>query len=336
VQLTRLDPEHLTEQDVSDATEFFAAVHAVDRPEWPPTPRAGIEEQLRSAHLGTEPAAYWLGRLEDGRLAAIGVIRLPQAENTELAPLDVRVHPQLRRQGLGEQTLRLLVAQAREAGRTRLMGGQLREGGPGLPWSKRFGFEPVHGYIVQDLQIAETDPALWDVPVPPGYQLRDWIGPTPEDVIESYAAARRAISDAPTGEMTFEDPRWSPERVREDEAEVAAKGAEQRIVVAIHEATGAVAGITELFTSESRPKHAQQGDTAVLAAHRGRGLGRAMKAAMMRRLVRERPELEYVSTQTAADNKWMAQVNHQIGYRTLWTHFYAEADTDLVQERLSA
>ena len=331
---TRLDPERLTERDVLDATEFFAAVNAVDRPEWPPTPRAGIEEQLRSAHIGTEPGTFWLGRLEDERLAAIGVIRLPQAENTELAPLDVRVHPQLRRQGFGEQTLRLLVDQAREAGRTRLMGSQMRVGGPGLPWSKRFGFKPAHGYIVQDLQIAETDPALWDVPVAPGYQLRDWIGPAPEEVIESYAAARRAISDAPTGEMSFEDPQWSPERVRLDEAEVAARGAEQRIVVAIHEATAAVVGITELFTSKNRPKHAQQGDTAVLAAHRGRGLGRAMKAAMMRRLVREHPEVEHVSTQTGADNTWMAQVNHQIGYRTLWTHFYAEAETALVHERL--
>ena len=57
----------------------------------------------------------------------------------------MRVHPALRRQGIGEKMLRLLVTQAREAGRTRLMGPFVREGGPGMPWSKRFGFEPAPG-----------------------------------------------------------------------------------------------------------------------------------------------------------------------------------------------
>lgn len=334
MQFTRLDTEHLSEQDVFDATEFFAAVNAVDRPEWPATSREGIEEQLRGAHIGSEPATFWLGRLEDGRLATIGVIRTPLEENTALAPVDVRVHPQLRRQGIGEQMLRVLVAQAREAGRARLMGSQVREGGPGIPWAKRFGFEPAHAYIVQDLAVAQTDPALWDVPVASGYRLRDWIGATPEEVLESYAMARQAISDAPSGEMTFQDPHWTPRRIREDEATMAAKDAEQRVVVAIHEATDTIVGITELFVYKSRARQGQQSDTAVLAEHRGHGLGRAMKAAMMRHLVSERPEVERVSTQTAADNVWMAQVNHQIGYRTLWTHFYVEADTDLVQERL--
>lgn len=334
MQLTKLDTERLGEQDVSDATEFFAAVNAIDRPEWPATSRDGIEEQLRGAHIGSEPATFWLGRLEGGRLAAIGVVRLPQEENTTLAQLDVRVLPELRRQGIGQQTLRVLVAQAREAGRTRLMGAQMREGGPGLPWAKRFGFEPAHGYIVQDLVIAQTDPALWEVPVAPGYRLQDWIGAAPDELLESYAAARQAISDAPSGKMTLQDPHWTPRRIREDEATMAAIEAEQRVVVAIHEATDTIVGITELFVYKHRAKQAQQSDTAVLAEHRGRGLGRAMKSAMMRRLVSERPEVEHVSTQTAADNMWMAQVNHQIGYRTLWTHFYVEADTDLVQKRL--
>jgi RimJ/RimL family protein N-acetyltransferase len=172
------------------------------------------------------------------------------------------------------------------------------------------------------------------VPTAAGYLLREWTGPAPEEILASFATARQAISDAPAGEMTWGDPAWTPERVRLDEATRAASNAEQRVVVAVHEASGAVVGVTELFVLAREPEHGRQQDTAVLGEHRGHGLGRAMKSAMLRRLVVEHPETVRVSTQTAADNVYMAAVNHQIGYRTLWTHSYVEADVEDLEKRL--
>jgi GNAT superfamily N-acetyltransferase len=134
--------------------------------------------------------------------------------------------------------------------------------------------------------------------------------------------------------MTWADPAWTAERVRVDEAARAASNGEHRTVVAIHEASGEVAGLTELVVYARQPEHGRQHDTAVLSRHRGHGLGRAMKSAVLRRLVVERPETVRVTTQTAADNSYMATVNHQIGYRTLWTHFYVEADVDVLEKRI--
>jgi mycothiol synthase len=94
----------------------------------------------------------------------------------------------------------------------------------------------------------------------------------------------------------------------------AAAGQELRVVVAVHEDSGEVAGITELTVRPTAPDQAQQMDTAVRKEHRGRGLGRAIKAEMMRRLVADRPGLARVSTTTASDNVHMIGVNHSIGY----------------------
>jgi RimJ/RimL family protein N-acetyltransferase len=334
VQTVCLDPDRLGERDVLDVTAVYAAADAVDRPEWPAESPEAIAGRLRTAHLGSDPVTFWVGRLADGRAAVVGLLELPAQENLEQAAILIRVHPELRRQGHGTEMLRVLAQQAREAGRTRLLGANVREGGPGEPWVKQFGFERAQTYIVQELAVARTDPALWQGPAVPGYRLYEWTGTAPQELLESYAAARQAISDAPAGQLTWATPQWTAQRVRREEAAHAAVGAEQRVVVSVHEATGEVVGLTELLVYARQPQHARQFDTAVLAAHRGHGLGRAMKAAMMRRLVRERPEVERISTQTAKENVWMAQVNHGIGYRTLWTHFHAEADLITVEARL--
>jgi RimJ/RimL family protein N-acetyltransferase len=92
-------------------------------------------------------------------------------------------------------------------------------------------------------------------------------------------------------------------------------GIERRVVVAV--AGDEVVGVTELDLHPLRPELASQRDTAVSAAHRGHGLGQAMKAAMLRWITADRPELRRVWTSTAAANQYMADVNHRLGFATM-------------------
>lgn len=66
-----------------------------------------------------------------------------------------------------------------------------------------------------------------------------------------------------------------------------------------------------------QPERLMQGDTAVLAAHRGHRLGLAMKAAMLRWFTADKVEAELVSTFTGASNTHMADVNHRLGFETV-------------------
>ena len=90
-------------------------------------------------------------------------------------------------------------------------------------------------------------------------------------------------------------------------------GGQLRVVVAVHEATGDVTALTEVVVGPS--PRASQEDTAVVPAHRGRGLGLWVKADMLLRLRAERPTVTEILTGNATDNAYMLAINERLGFR---------------------
>ena len=101
--------------------------------------------------------------------------------------------------------------------------------------------------------------------------------------------------------------------IRQNEAGHREMGFTDWVTVAVHEQTGAVAGLTELELGP--PPRAFQEDTAVVPAHRGSGLGLWIKADMLCRLRAERPDVTEVITGNAASNEHMLRINTQLGFR---------------------
>jgi mycothiol synthase len=207
----------------------------------------------------------------------------------------------------------------------------IRPGTPPQAFADHHGFAVAQRTVQLGLDLALADRARWQVPAPAGYRLARWTGAAPEDLLASYATARNAISQAPRGDMSFTEPEWSPQGVRDEEATIRARGGELRAVTAVHEQTGEVAGLTYLVVYRSEPEVADQEDTAVLAAHRGHGLGAWMKAANLQWLTADRPAVTRVCTSNAAENEHMLRVNRQVGFRVTKTSENREVRlTDLV------
>jgi RimJ/RimL family protein N-acetyltransferase len=175
--------------------------------------------------------------------------------------------------------------------------------------------------------------ASLSLPAPPGFRSERWIGSAPDRLISGYAQVRTAITDAPTDISSLQFPQWTVQRVRQHEADVREQGCESRVVVAVHEPSGTIAGLTELLIRASRPDHAYQQDTAVLPQFRGHGLGRFMKATMMQWLNTDRPEVTRVHTNTDAHNIHMIRVNHQVGYITEYTVADVEAELSTLEAK---
>ncbi|MCC9307615.1 GNAT family N-acetyltransferase [Kitasatospora sp. RB6PN24] len=330
-----LDPHLAPEQQLADYHAMRAAVAAVDFSEDPPLTYEASIGRLRTPPLEDGPCRFWVGHL-DGRLVGSVRVALPEGSNSGIVNVEVHVHPELRRRGIGTALLRAAMPAVLDARRGTVLGQPMKPDSAGAPWVAGLGFEVTHSMVMQVLPIATTPAQLWDVPDPAGYRLAHWTGATPERFIDSYAMARQAIQDAPFGRTSYRPTVWTPAQICATDRELAEAGAEQRVVIAIDDATDQVVGAHVIHTYPHRPGVGFIHDTSVLAAHRGHGLGRAIKAAMMRQLTDERPDLERILTTTATTNTYMIDINLALGYHTARTMNWVETTTTSLAEKLAA
>lgn len=250
----------------------------------------------------------------DGEVVGTAAVALPTGVNARLGVGQIRVPPPHRRQGIGTALLNALMTELRARGRDTIETGFVTKDSDGERWARARGFRIGADRVLQQLTIAEVEPDRWDVPAPPGYRAVRWIGETPEGLLASVASTRQFINDAPSWGLVARSPVWTSALVREREAEARAAGVEQRVVAAVDVASGEVVALTELPLYPDEPVTTRQEDTVVAPAYRGHGLGRFVKAHMLRWLVADRPAFERIDTQTGAVNEHMIRVNEQLGF----------------------
>jgi mycothiol synthase len=155
------------------------------------------------------------------------------------------------------------------------------------------------------------DAELPEPSLPEGHSLRSWIGSCPDELVESYAAARRAMADAPTpGEAELDD--GTVTAVRKSEETALKRGREIRVAVAL-DPGGTIVAFTDLRLTPGATT-ANTDDTGTLARARGQGLARAVKLESLRSLRHQHPEIELVTTMNAEENAPMRHVNTSIGF----------------------
>ncbi|WP_410575612.1 GNAT family N-acetyltransferase [Amycolatopsis sp. cmx-4-61] len=333
--IERFEPDRAARAGFAAYHDVVKACQAADRPGEPTLPLEELIGRLKKPMPGMGRAVHWVG-LRHRDVVAVAEVFLLDEENSDIAMVNVKVHPEHRRAGIGSALLCAILPELKAQERRVIEGGDVVAGTAGQLWADAVGFRQVRRVVRQALITATADRTRWDVPVPGGYRLEYWEGTAPENLIESYALARGAIRDAPLGDSGYRWPEYTVERVRAAEAELRSQSMLQRLVVAVHEASGAVAAFTELCVHPRRPDWGYQRDTAVVAEHRGNGLGRCVKAHMLRRLVTDAPEVRWISTTTGAENMHMIRVNDEVGYTTLPTLIAVQGELTAVEARLGA
>jgi len=169
---------------------------------------------------------------------------------------------------------------------------------------------------------------------PLSYRLARWSQRVPDEFIDAYAAAKAAMADAPTGDLQWRPETYDATRWRDMEAMMERRNNELRIVTALTQPGGEVAAFTELSVARDAPRRATQEDTAVVPAHRGRGLGLIVKAELLRWLRSDRDDVVDIETWNADSNAHMIAVNQRLGFRldVAWLEY--EAPADALAERL--
>ncbi|RKE17161.1 GNAT family N-acetyltransferase [Streptomyces sp. TLI_171] len=268
----------------------------------------------------------WLAADPDGTPLGTAFLRLfTSPGQSHLCGLALDVHPAERRRGVGSALLAAATDAARADGRQAL-NAQAVEGSPGD------GFLTAHGFtraLVLDyarLDLA-TAPAGDPGRVHPQYRLVSWTGSCPDELLADFTRSRTAMDDMPMGDTHFGQVAWDEARVLAAAKAVADRGELLHTVAAVETASGRIVGFSELVLPADLTGDAQHYGTAVLPAHRRRGLARSMKAETVRWTRTEHPAITGLLTDTAEQNTGMLAVNESLGYRT--THRSIEFRLDL-------
>ncbi|GHJ51204.1 GNAT family N-acetyltransferase [Micromonospora chersina] len=310
------DPRTASSAEIASLLDTLNAVLAADLPQDPPWRANSLREYLSEVMPG-ERRISWVAEGDpaaDGTpgpmLGHVNVLLLGG-----MGVLEVLVHPELRRTGLGRELVRVAARRVWDEG-FQSIGVEVVGDTPAVAFYEALGFtkEYVETRSVLDLGAVEW-PALAEMAteVGAGYHVEFCPGGPPDDLIEAYARAKAEVRDVDDGELRPSS--YDPQRLRESLDTLHRRGMKPYIVLALHEQTGEVAGLTEVVVPAQHPTRADQYDTIVVRDHRGYGIDRAIKARMLLELRSAEPELAEVQTWNAQANEAMLKVNAELGYR---------------------
>lgn len=337
VEIRPFDVAGASDQEYAALNRHFNRARAETLPDDPPTPLEETVARMRNIppFVSLRP---WAGWSADGgeMLASAFVTFLKTEENQHLAQFEIEVHPDYRRRGVGRALLRLALGAVRQEGRRLMITSTNGRVPAGAAFMERIGAERGLEEHTNQLALADLDAALltrWQAEGrerAAGLALGFWDGPYPEDQIEAVAALNEVMNTAPRGDLDMEDMHFTPEHLRQMEQAMTAAGSQRWTLHAAEEGAGRFAGFTEVWWNPNRPLVVSQGMTGVFPEYRGRGLARWMKAAMLDRVVRERPQAEFVRTGNADSNAAMLGINQALGFKPYLSHCVWQVEAEKV------
>lgn len=343
MQIQSFDPRRATDREV----EALNALHNVMRlersPDDPPMPLGEESRRIRSVpeFVVIHGGIIWG---DDGsRLIAQANVNFAQADhNRHMLQFDIEVLPEHRRRGIARTLLRHLVGATEQEGRTLMVGSTYSTVPAGDAFMRRIGATMGLSMRINQLDLRDLNRdliPLWQERArerAAGFEILLWTEGVPEEHIDTYLQVVEAMNRAPRGDLQVEDEHWTPEQLRQWEESERARGTERWTMVAREKVTGAFAGFTEVSWHPNRPDLLGQGATAVLEPYQNRGLGRWIKAAMLEKVLRERPQVNRIRTGNAFVNEPMLKINTELGFKPYQSRYFWQVEVSKVKEYIAA
>ncbi|HEX5543228.1 MAG TPA: GNAT family N-acetyltransferase [Micromonospora sp.] len=310
------DPRTASSAELRSLLESLNAVFAADLPDDPLWQIDSLREYLTET-MPDERRISWIAESgptgPDGATPVVGYLNILLLG--DIGVIELLVRPSFRRQGLARKLLDTAARHVHREGFASV-GVEVVGGTPAVRFYESLGFVREYVEIRSVLCLSSVDWVALDEmarAISPGYRVEFFAGGPPDDLLNAYAKTKSAARDPDDGDLRPSS--YDPQRLRESLDCLHRRGMKPYIVLAIHEETGEVAGLTEVVVPAQHPTRADQYDTIVREDHRGYGIDRAIKARMLFELRSAEPKLSEVQTWNAQANEAMLKVNAELGFR---------------------
>lgn len=312
-------------------------------PDDPPIPLGETIQNLQSIPSFAELKLWATWNADQNEILALGdVVILRIEENQHMAQFEITVLPEYRRQGLGRQLLSRIAEVARQENRRLLMTKTAAQIPGGEAFMLRIGAQKGLEAHTNQLRIADLDGDLignWLARGQqnlPEFELGFWDGAYPEEQLQEIAELSNLTNQQPLGDLDIEDMHTTPEQLRQIEANLFARGSQRWTFYLVDRVIGKFAGYTETIWNPNRAELLRQDMTGVFPQYRNRGLGRWLKAAMLDKVLKERPQVKFVRTGNADSNAAMLKINNALGFKPYMAEALWQADLQGVLNYLQA
>ena len=316
-RIEKFDPSN--DELVRKLVELGWATDRAAVPEDPLRPFDAAAAQIRmTSTLWTQER--WIALSDRDVVAQLAIWRSLQ-DNKHIRNFWIAVHPDPRRRGIARALWRTAVAAAGDGEGIVVQLWTMSRVPAAEAFAQRVGAKPGLRARTSQLDLGAIDRKLikeWAAIDPAGYRL-EWVGSeTPDALMDNVVEAIRVMNTMPREDLQWEDWKITPETVREQDRMRKARGQQRSMVLAIDEKTGKTAGFTEIFFDPRVPEILHQGGTAVEPSHRGKGIGKWVKARMIEKVLREMPKAKHVRTENAGSNAAMLAINVGMGFKPAW------------------
>jgi RimJ/RimL family protein N-acetyltransferase len=339
ITIEAFDPATAPDAELQPFYEYERAIEAEVEPgdPFPPFETFAKQRRLVPSYRRT---MVWLARDHGDNGAIVGAAHLHVQyveTNRKLGNFWVSVRADRRREGIAHRLLAPLADAAAADDRT-LLGSDPPEGTPGDAFTASLGAEKRSRERRSRLVLADIDRAMLDDWVARAkeraseYTLLFWEDKCPDELVEQFVPFTEVMNTAPRDDLDMEDWTETPERYAEDWERAIALGDKSWTLCARHEPTGELGGFTDVWFADWMGDLMWQGNTGVDPKHREKGLGRWLKAAMLQKILDERPQVARIDTWNAGSNEPMLAINVALGFRPVKYYGDWQIPTDALRD----
>lgn len=328
-----------TDEELTALHTVESEVEAERRPDRAPQP---LDSYIAFArNLPTQFNDHtWVVETDDGTPVATAACWSDAAGDERLMRCDVFVRAPWRRQGIATHLFDLIATTTASEQRSLLTWSTFDTVPAGEPFSGRHGARVARINRESELRLGETDWSMieqWADEGPGrahGYRIDMVDGTMPPDLFEDAATFHHIMNTQPRDDLDIGDVLITADDVAQIEQALAESGRE-RWILFVRDPSGVCVGGTEVHYEPWTPTAIFQQNTGIDPAHRGQGLAKWAKAAMLLRIRDEHPAVERVITGNAFSNAPMLAINDALGFHVTSSRTEWQAEVKVVLAALA-